>query len=38
MKKNEMDNFDTEYIDLDNLLQFYIDEFRSHKRDVSKKV
>ena len=33
-----MDNFDTEYIDLDNLLQFYIDEFRSHKRDVSKKV
>jgi hypothetical protein len=32
IKKDDMDNFDTDFIDLDQLLGMYLDEFRSFRR------
>ena len=33
MKDNNLDDYDTEYVDIDALLQMYLEEFRQHKRD-----
>ncbi len=38
MKKRETDEFDTEFVDIDQLIGMYIDEFRTAKRSVNKKV
>ena len=32
-KDNNLDDYDTEYVDIDILLQMYLDEFRAAKRD-----
>ena len=32
IKVNELDDFDTEYLDLDQLLGMYLEEFRNIKR------
>ena len=38
IKKNELDEFDTDYIDADQLLGMYTDEFRANKRNTAKRI
>jgi len=33
MKDNNLDDYDTEYVDIDMMLQMYLEEFRAAKRD-----
>ena len=38
IKINDMDDFDTDYIDMDQLLLMYLEEYRSNKRNTTKRV
>jgi hypothetical protein len=38
IKLNEMDDYDTDFIDIDALLGMYIEEFKAYKRENTKKL
>jgi hypothetical protein len=38
IKMSELDEFDTDYIDIDTLLGMYIDEYKQHKRETAKRI
>lgn len=38
IKLHEMDDFDTDFIDVDVLLGMYVDEFKTYKRELTKKL
>lgn len=35
---SELDDFDTDFIDVDVLLGMYVDEFKTFKRELTKKI
>jgi len=38
IKTNELDDFDLEFIDIDLLMQMYIDEFKSFRKSTVKRI
>lgn len=38
IKMSELDDFDTDFIDVDVLLGMYVDEFKTFKRELTKKI